>query len=125
MGSTLSVQAYAQLRLRYRRAAAAGYLCLRAGFTVVYPDIIIGPELTEVVQYYWHNPLHVIALCPTPAVVAAREVGRSKTGYQNNAATPDFDYVLCTETPRLGFWLDDSILTVSETVDTILAHLTN
>jgi predicted kinase len=124
MGSTLSSEAYAQLRLRYRLAAAAAHLYLHAGFTVVYQDIIIGHELTEVIQHYWHNPLHVIVLCPSPAVVAAREAERSKTGYQEDAAITDFDRVLRMETPRLGFWLDNSILTVTETVDAILAHLT-
>jgi hypothetical protein len=61
--------------------------------TVVYQDIIIGHELAEVVQHYWHNPLHVIVLCPTPTVVAAREAGRSKTGYQEDALMTDFDHV--------------------------------
>jgi hypothetical protein len=31
--------------------------------------------------------------------------------------------VLRTETPRLGYWLDNSDLTLAETVDQILVHL--
>jgi hypothetical protein len=34
-----------------------------------------------------------------------------------------FDHVLREETPRIGYWLDNSDLTVAETVDTILAYL--
>ena len=34
-----------------------------------------------------------------------------------------FDRILRTETPRLGYWLDSTDLTVEETVDRILANL--
>jgi predicted kinase len=122
MTRALSLAATAQLRLRYRLAAAAAELYLQANFSVVYQDIIIGHSLGEVVQYYQHHPLHVVVLCPAPAVVAAREAGRSKTGYRG-IAVADLDRTLHTETPRLGLWLDSSTLTVAETVDYILTHL--
>jgi len=76
----LSAAAAEQLQLRYRFAAAAADLYLQAKFSVVYQDIILGPHLTEVVQYYQSHPLHVVVLCPTPAVVAAREAGAGKNG---------------------------------------------
>lgn len=122
MGFELSSEAYDQLRLRYRVAAAAAELYLHAGFTVVYQDIIIGRALAEVVQYYQHHPLYVVVLCPSPSVVAARDAGRGYKGYRDSAVT-DFDCVLRTETPRLGLWLDSSDLTVTETVDRIITHL--
>jgi hypothetical protein len=34
-----------------------------------------------------------------------------------------FDHVLRAETPRIGYWLDNSDLTVAETVDTIVSRL--
>jgi predicted kinase len=117
-----SPEAYDQLRLRYRLAAAAAELYLSANFSVVYQDIVLGHYLTEVVQYYQRHPLHVVVLCPTPAVVAAREAGRSKTGYRG-IAVADLDRVLRAETPRLGLWLDSSRLTIAETVDYILTNL--
>jgi predicted kinase len=119
----LSLEAAEQLGLRYRIAAAAADLYLAAGFSVVYQDIIIGHVLTEVARYYQHHPLHVIVLCPTPAVVVAREAGRPKTGYRT-ATVDEFNRMFRAETPCLGLWLDNSNLTVTETVDRILMNLT-
>jgi predicted kinase len=123
MSFTLSAEAYGQLRLRYRIAAAAAELYLQAGFSVVYQDIVIGPELAEVADYYRGRPLYLVVLCPAPGVVAAREAGRGKRGYHDDAAVASFDEALRNETPRLGLWLDSSQLTAAETVDQILAQL--
>ena len=123
MTATLSEEAERQLWLRYRLAAAAANLYLRAGFTVVYQDIIIGPALAEVVAMYRHHPLSVIVLCPRAEVVAAREAARAKTGYSDESAVHTFDRVLRDETPRIGYWLDSSNLTITETVDHILRDL--
>jgi predicted kinase len=122
MTRKLSQAATEQLRLRYRLAASAIELYLQANFSVVYQDVILGASLSEVVQYYQHYPLHVVVLCPAPTVVAAREAGRRKTGYRGMTVA-DLDRVLRVETPRLGLWLDTSTLTVVETVDSILTHL--
>lgn len=122
MGLELSPTARKQLHLRYQIAAAAADLYLTAGFTVVYQDIIIGSDLAEVVGFYSHHPVYVIVLCPNATVVAAREANRHKTGY-GSMAVDDLDHIFRAETPRLGFWLDSSQLTVDETVDAILANL--
>jgi hypothetical protein len=122
MTRELSAAAAEQLRLRYRLAAAAAALYLHAEFSVVYQDVILGHHLTEVVRSYPFHPLHVVVLCPTPAVVAAREAGRRKTGYRG-VTIAELDRVLREETPRLGLWLDNSTFTVAETVDYILANL--
>lgn len=118
----LSPEAYDQLRLRYRIAAAAAELYLAAGFSVVYQDIIIGQDLAEAVRYYTRHPLYVVVLCPTPAAIAEREAGRGKTGY-DTIVVDEFDRIFRAETPHLGLWLDSSNLTVTETVDCILANL--
>ena len=123
MEFNLDPTAYAQLQLRYRIAAAAAELYLQAGFTVVYQDIILGPDLATVVQFYQQHPLYIVVLCPSPRVIAARDAARGKTGYREDATIDAFDRVLRTETPRLGWWLDTSHLTVAETVDRILANL--
>lgn len=67
----LSAEAYQQLQLRYHLAAMAARLYLRAGFTVVYQDIIIGSELAEMIATFHDAPLSVIVLCPKPEVVVA------------------------------------------------------
>jgi hypothetical protein len=123
MTADLSEEAYEQLRLRYRIAAAAAALYVEAGFTVVYQDIIIGPELAGIAGQYRGYPLSLVVLCPRPAVVAARDAARGKTGYGDEAAVQAFDDILRSATPRLGYWLDNSDLTVAETVDQILQHL--
>jgi chloramphenicol 3-O-phosphotransferase len=123
MSFELSPEAVRQLRLRYHIASEASKTYLEAGFSVVYQDVIIGPELLEVVQLYQDVPLFVVVLRPQAEVIASREAGRGKTGYQDEAMIYAFDRVLREETPRLGYWLDTSHLTVSESVDAILAHL--
>jgi predicted kinase len=119
----LSAEAERQLWLRYRLAAAAADLYLQAGFTVVYQDIIIGPALAAVAALYHPYPLSVIVLCPRPEVVAARDAARAKTGYADPSAVHAFDRVVQNETPRIGYWLDNSDLTIAETVDRILVNL--
>jgi hypothetical protein len=110
----------AQLRLRYRLSAATADAYAREGFTAVVQDVLLGPALTEYVDLVRTRPLHVVVLAPRPEVVAAREAGRPKTGYGAWTVT-DLDGSLRTETPRIGLWLDTSELTVTETVDAILA----
>lgn len=119
----LSPEAHRQLQMRYRLAATAAKQYWQEGFTVVYQDIILGPSLAEVAAEFHPFPLSVVVLCPQPAVVAARDAARSKTGYPNAATVEAFDQSLRNETPRLGFWLDSSDLTVEETASAILTHL--
>jgi len=90
---------------------------------MVYQDIIIGSALAEVLASFQDVPLSAIVLCPKAEVVAARDAARSKTGYANETMVYAFDRILRSETPRLGYWLDSTHLTVEETVDRILANL--
>jgi chloramphenicol 3-O-phosphotransferase len=123
MSVELSPEAYEQLRLRYRIAAIVAREYLDAGFTVVYQDIIIGPDLADVVGQFEGRPVHVVVLSPSPDVVAVRESERAKTGYGDLADVAAFDHVLRSETPRLGLWLDTSTMTIAQTADNILASL--
>lgn len=115
-------EALHQLQLRYELAASAADLYCDAGFTVVYQDVILGPILNDVVaRLKRHRRVAVIVLAPSPEVVAQREAGRDKTGY--GEWTPAMlDHGLRTDTPRIGLWLDTSSLSVTETVDAILAQ---
>jgi predicted kinase len=123
MGLELSPEATAQLRLRYQLAISAAKQYWAAGFTVVYQDIVIGNELLEVIDQFAGEPLHVVVLCPTSEAVTAREAGRNKTGYSSNLTVADFDRLFRVQSPRVGYWLDSSALSVDETVDAILANL--
>jgi predicted kinase len=122
MGLELTEEAYAQLRLRYQLAVSVAKQYRAAGFTVVYQDIVIGTYLPEVMAEYGDEPLDVVVLCPSAETVAVREEGRNKSGYSDTFTPVAFDQAFRAETPRLGFWLDSSELSVDETVDAILAH---
>lgn len=125
MGAELSVEALGQLQLRYELAAAAARRYVEAGFTVVYQDIVIGAALREAIERFQGQRLAVVVLCPRADVVAARDRARAKTGYADPAAVQYFDQALRTGTPRIGYWLDNSELTVAQTKDDILAHLSD
>ena len=117
-------EALRQLQLRYELAALTADRYCDAGFTVVYQDVILGPILNEIVERLKrHRRVAVVVLTPSPEVVAQREAGRGKTGY--GEWTPAMlDHGLRADTPRIGLWLDTSELSVAQTVETILNHLT-
>jgi predicted kinase len=123
MSTSPTDEAVRQLRLRYRLAAIVADEYVRAGFTTVVQDIIIGPMLGEFVAMIATRPLSLVVLSPSVEVVAQRETARSKTGY--TSFTPsDLDDVLQLTTPRIGLWVDSSDMTVDETVDVILLRKT-
>ncbi|MBU3867680.1 AAA family ATPase [Streptomyces sp. 4503] len=113
-------EAVAQLRLRYRLAAASADAYAEAGFTAIVQDILIGEYLAEITELIKSRPLAVVVLAPDPEAVARREEKRAKTGYGPDWQPKDLDKVLRDSTPRIGLWLDTSEQTVDETVDEIL-----
>lgn len=110
-----------QLRLRYWLAAITADEYARAGFTAVVQDNVFGDELPRFVENVRTRPRYVIVLLARRDVIAARESARSKTGYVGWAIEELDDALL--ETPRLGLWLDTSDQTPEETVDELLARL--
>ncbi|ATL65422.1 AAA family ATPase [Nocardia terpenica] len=115
-----SPEALRQLRLRYRLAARSADEYAGAGFTAIVQDVILGPELSYLIDRIHTRPLYVVVLAPRPEVVAQRESARTKTAY-GPYTIADLDTILREDTPHLGLWLDSSDLTVDETVDRILA----
>ena len=121
-------RALEQLRLRYELAAATADRYAQAGFTVVLQDIILGDALREMVERITSRPLSVVVLAPSAAAVAARDAERAarrgkiayKPGDEGIAA---LDRALRYATPRLGYWLDTSALSVAQTVADIRANL--
>ncbi|GAA5079973.1 cytidylate kinase [Thermocatellispora tengchongensis] len=118
-----SAEALAQLRLRYRASAATADVYAQAGWTAIVQDVVLGGFLDEYVAAVRTRPLYLVVLAPSPEAVAAREAARAKTGY--GAWTVEMlDRSLRHETPRRGLWLDSTHQTPGETVDAILARLT-
>ncbi|MBE0698137.1 MAG: AAA family ATPase [Anaerolineaceae bacterium] len=122
MSFNLSDEAHNQLQLRYDLAAVTAKQYFDAGFTVVYQDIIIGAALGQIVSAFTPYSLSIVVLCPRADVVFERDRMREKTGYPDRSSVDAFDHVLRFETPRVGYWLDNSDLNVAETVERILHH---
>lgn len=119
----LSDAAHEQLWLRYQMAATAAMMYADAGFTVVYQDVVLGNYVQQTVDLFHRHPLYLVVLCPAAEVVAEREAARRKTGYSDTLTIEALDRGLREETPHIGLWVDSSAMTVTETVDWILARL--
>ena len=126
--TTPAPEALAQLVLRYELAADTADRYAQAGFTVVLQDIILGEHLRYVVDRIRSRPLSVVVLAPSVAAVAKRDAKRratrGKAAYQpGRADIAMFDDWLRSTTPRIGYWIDTSELSVAETVADIRGHL--
>jgi AAA domain len=121
MTPTPSSEALAQLRLRYRLAAAAADTYHGAGFTVVVEDVVAGSFLGEYVSLVRSRPLYVVVLLPSVETVAAREAARETNGY-THWSVEELHGGFVEATPRIGLWLDTSAQTPERTVDEILAR---
>jgi chloramphenicol 3-O-phosphotransferase len=117
-----STEALRQLRLRYRLGVETSLRYAEAGFDVVFQDVIIGPDLESVVAELGDVLSGVVVLCPPPEILAQRDAERDKTGYRGWDPV-SLDRQLHDTTPRIGLWLDNSELTVEQTVDQIAAAL--
>jgi predicted kinase len=122
MSPSAGDEAWGQLRLRYRLAAQVADTYFDAGFTVVVQDVVAGAVLSEYVSLIRSRPLVVIVLAPRPEIVAARERGRTKTGYDNGWGIEEFDAGFRSTTPPIGAWIDSSDHTPEQTVDEILTR---
>ena len=114
-------EAFRQLRLRYRLAADAARTYWAHGFTVVLQDNYYGEELPRVLGLLDGCPVRTIVLCPDAETVRRREAVRGKVGYNGFTVEALYEGFL-RDTPKIGFWLDNSDQTPEETVDAILAH---
>jgi chloramphenicol 3-O-phosphotransferase len=108
-------EAINQLQLRYRLAALVADGYAEAGFTAVYQDIVMGPDLERVSERIRTRPLFVVVLAPRPNVVLRRAESRDKSGGYGAWTVEALDEML-RRTPRLGLWLDTSNQTEHETV---------
>ncbi|MGA8112677.1 MAG: AAA family ATPase [Actinocatenispora sp.] len=122
------VEALRQLRLRYALAATVADGYVTAGFTVVLQDVVLGPDLADLVATLRSRPRYVVVLAPDPDVVQARDDARrrsrGKVAYKpGDEGVAQLDAYLRRETPPIGLWLDTSAQTVPETVDEVLARV--
>ncbi len=114
-------KAVRQLRLRYHLAADAARTYWEHGFTVVLQDNYYGAELPRMLDLLHGCPVRTVVLCPDAETVKRREASRGKVGYAGFTVEALYEGFL-RETPRIGFWLDNTSQTPEETADTILKH---
>lgn len=118
------VEAARHLQLRYKLSAMAADQYCAAGFVTVVQDNIYGDDVVGWLNMVASRPRHLVVLRPSTDVVAQRDAHRhartGKVAYRPGAASiRDLDEKLAT-TPRLGLWLDNSRLSVDETIEEIL-----
>lgn len=112
-------EAVEQLYLRYQLTAQAAKMYFDHGFSVVIQDNYYGPALLHMLEFMEDYPVRVVVLCPDCETIRQRETLRQKKGYTGFDVEPLYASFM-EETPRIGFWLDNSNLTVEETVDRII-----
>lgn len=121
MSASPSREALEQLWLRYGLAASAAKAYFDGGFSVVLQDNYYGAELLGMLDRLKGYPVRTVVLLPRVEVVGWRERERAKTGYAGFEVESLYE-AFVKETPRIGFWLDNSDCTVEQAVDAIVAH---
>jgi chloramphenicol 3-O-phosphotransferase len=116
-GSAMSGEAERQLWLRLHHACMLGRSFVAQGITAVVDDIVIGSRLDQLLDILAGETFVFVMLTPRLEVVRERERGRGTALWQQWEWLDD---EIRTKTRRLGLWLDNSDLTVEETVDAIL-----
>lgn len=115
-----SEEALRQLERRYEIACMVAKRYAKEEFTVVYQDVILGDFLAKVVNRLSEFSPAVVVLSPSVQSVRMREARRAKSGYNDGWTVEAADRILREQTPKLGYWLDTSSMSIAETVDAIL-----
>lgn len=121
MGPVLDEKARDELALRHGIATDAARRYYQAGFSVVYQDIVLGPDLEMVASRLADLSPQIVVLAPDVATLARRDREREKTGYGTNFPPDILADALAHSTPRLGLWIDSSAMSVDAVVERILA----
>lgn len=114
-------EALEQLYLRYQLTAETAKTYYDHGFSVVVQDNYYGPALSHMLEFMQEYPVRVVVLCPDASAIREREMNREKRGYTGFDVEPLYASFM-EETPRIGFWLDNTAMTPEETVEAILQH---
>lgn len=117
-----SAEAVRQLKLRYQISASVADMYVKAGFSVVMQDVIVGPMLKEFVEMIQSKRVFLVVLSPDEKTITDREKARGKTGYGVWSVT-ELNHILQNDTPKIGIWLDNSALTPEETIEEILEKM--
>ncbi|KNX36644.1 nucleoside/nucleotide kinase family protein [Luteipulveratus halotolerans] len=113
-------EAIEQLLFRYVGALVVADTYRTAGFDAVIADNIYGDYLIDFLELAHPEPVHLVMLNPSKDTVALREMERGKDSYRDGFTIESLWDTVEFATKRVGLWLDNSHLTVAETVMEIL-----
>lgn len=110
-----------QLELRRRNTCLLADSFADAGFVPIIDDVVVSEAVLEFYRTHLRTrPLRLVQLTPPLSVVEARDAGRDKHVFHLWSHLHEH---LHQRMPRVGLWLDNSALTVDETVEQIVAKL--
>jgi predicted kinase len=118
-GPAMSGTAERQLWLRLHHACLLAQSFVGNGITAVVDDLVIGTRVDQLLEILAAQTFVFVMLTPRLEVVRERERGRGTALWQQWEWLDD---EIRTRTPRIGLWLDNSDLTVKQTVDEIVAR---
>lgn len=114
------VEAVEQLFLRYAGALTVADVYRSAGFDAVIADNIFGTFLDDYLMIAAPEPVHLVMLTPSAAIIQAREAERGKNAYRDGFTVEALVRTIEHETQRVGLWLDTTTMSVGHTVLQIL-----
>ncbi|MFC6705848.1 phosphotransferase [Flexivirga alba] len=117
-----STAAVEQLFLRYAGALTVADVYRSAGFDAVIADNIFGTFLDDYLVIAAPEPIHFVMLTPTADAIRAREHGRGKNAYRDGFTVEALVESVEHDSRRVGLWIDNTNLSVAQTVSQILAH---
>jgi len=116
------IEAIEQLFLRYAGALTVADVYRTAGFDAVIADNIFGSFLDDFLMIAAPEPVHFVMLTPSVDIIRAREAARGKNAYRDGFTIEGLVESVEHDTTRVGLWIDNTALTVAQTVARILEH---
>ncbi|TWE07930.1 phosphotransferase [Rudaeicoccus suwonensis] len=120
MTEPATVGAVEQLFLRYAGALTLADVYRSAGFDAVIADNIFGDFLDDFLVLAAPEPLHFVMLTPSIDAIYEREEARRKNAYRDGITVEGLVDTIERDTDRVGLWLDNTDLSVAQTITTIL-----
>lgn len=111
-----------QLFLRYAGALTVADVYRSAGFDAVIADNIFGTFLDDYLAIAAPESIHFVMLTPTADAIRAREHARGKNAYRDGFTVEALVESVEHGSRRVGLWIDNTDLSVTQTVSQILAH---
>ncbi|WP_265444861.1 phosphotransferase [Flexivirga meconopsidis] len=123
MSESPTVEAVEQLFLRYAGALTVADVYRSAGFDAVIADNIFGTFLDDYLSIAAPAQLHLVMLTPSVDAIYQREEGRRKNAYRDGFTVESLVESVERGTRRVGLWIDNTNLSVAQTITQILQRV--